>query len=140
MHVKHRYVWQLLGMNTCTRGNIFPQNFCISPHNQTDVEQVSVEDSVSQILMQKLTVTSCKFLPPRCSSRIPRLQTALLTFYGDTNGGFVSGIRVTQGTIRRMWHSFNTAAKVSGAERSACPDAHLRSVTYSLHQLLLSQC
>ncbi|KAL7388813.1 hypothetical protein ABVT39_021190 [Epinephelus coioides] len=62
------------------------------------------------------------------TSRISRLQTALLTFYGDTNGGFVSGIRVTQGTIRRMWHSFNTAAKVSGAER---PD--FNSTGQSMH-------
>lgn len=66
---------------------------------------------------------------PRCSTRIPRLQTALFTFE--------TGIRVTQGTIPRMRQSFNTAAKVSGLSRL---HARLHRVLYRLHQLLLSRC
>lgn len=33
----------------------------------------------------------------------------------------MSGICVTQDTIRRMWHSFNTAAKVSGLNVQPSP-------------------
>lgn len=76
---------------------------------------------------------------PRRGTRIPRLQTAPFTFYGDADGGFESGIRVMQDTIPPMWQSFNTAAWVSGAERPGRLHAHLHCVTYSLHQLLLSQ-
>lgn len=81
MHDKYRYVWQLLDMNTCTRGVIFPQICCISPHNQTDLEQVSVEDSVSHILVQKWTVTSREFLPLAATPEflVCRLRCSLFT-------------------------------------------------------------
>lgn len=61
------------------QGRIFPQNCCISPHNQPDLEQVSVEDSVAHVLMQKWTVTSREFLPPAATAEflICRLRCSL---------------------------------------------------------------
>lgn len=120
MHVKFWYVWELLDMNTRMSGDISTEFLLLSTQSKwsaaTERKGFSVSYSHAKMKCDK------PWIPPLARrTRIPGLQTAPFTFYGDASGGFESGIRVTQDTIRRMWQSFNTTAKVSGLNVQPSP-------------------
>lgn len=90
-------------------GGIFPVNCCLSQHTIKLIWNKWAHRRLQCLVLScRNELWQAVNSSSRYKTRIPCLQTALFTFYWDTDGGFVSGIHVTQDTIRRMWHSFNT--------------------------------